>query len=133
MPRGRSSSASTNSSTQTTLDETVSSPASSGPASTEVARKPKTRRSADDEIALYKAKLAAAEDRKLIEDVRAYVETKDVDKRILAAFTAMTRLRGWLSDEIYDRIRSELRAALRHGHAPVELASTDNEDDNEET
>jgi len=95
------------------------------------AAKTRTRRSADEEIALCEAKLAAAQDRKLLEDVRTYVETKGADKRILAAFTAMTRLRGWLSAETYDRIRSELGAALRHGHAPVEIASTDN-DENED-
>jgi hypothetical protein len=120
MARSRRSNATASDDAQTTL------------ATTKPAAKTRTRRSADEDIALFKAKLAAAEDRKLLEDVKDCIEAQGADKRLLSAFTAMTRLRPWLSAEIYDQIREELGAALRDGHAPVEIASTDNEDDNEE-
>ncbi len=95
---------------------------------TDTATKTRTRRSADEEIALCEAKLASARDRKLLEDVKDCIATQGADKRLLTAFTAMTRLRPWLSKATYDQIRSELGTALQQGITPAEVALAEDDD-----
>lgn len=119
MARARRTSTTASTDAQTTLGGTQTSTA-----------KTRTRRSADEEIAACEAKLAAARDRKLLEVVKNHV-TAGADKRLLGAFTAMTRLRAWLSVETYDAIRNELRHALLSGDAPAEIEQ--NEESDEDT
>lgn len=121
MARARRTTASVNGDAQTTL----------GGTQTTTTKTTRARRSADEEIALCEAKLAAARDRKMLEDVKDLVAANGVDKRFIAAFTSLTRLRAWLSTATYDAVRSELGAALHSGRAPE--SEPDDEESDEAT
>lgn len=134
MPR-RASSASSNGATQTSLGETPNtSGAGATPANTE-ARKPKVRKSADEEIALHKARLDAALDRKFFEEVEDLITLQGGDKRILGAIRALRRIRPWLTAETYKAVHAEIQNAVATNRSPVGVLPDDddseNDDDNE--
>jgi hypothetical protein len=120
MPPRRRTTASSNGSahgSQTTLTQTES------------PRKAKVRKSADEEIQIYQAKLAAAQERKFFEELTGLVQSLG-DKRILGAVKALRTLRPWLTGETYARVRAEIEAAIRENRAPN--ADIDEADEAEE-